>query len=60
MSLIPRLLREPAGGFVHPVDAIERLFARTVSVPLLEESDACGRLIVVSLCIPPARLPCFV
>ncbi len=32
------------------------LFARTVSTPTsLEESDACGRLIIASLCVPPAR-----
>ena len=32
------------------------LFARTVSAPTsVEESDACGRLIIASLCVPPAR-----
>jgi len=32
------------------------LFARTVSaLTSVEESDACGRLIIASLCVPPAR-----
>jgi hypothetical protein len=50
------LLRKPVRGFIHPVDTIERVVRDNGLNPTsLEESDACGRLIIASLCVPPAR-----
>jgi hypothetical protein len=55
-SLILRLLRKPVRASSIRSTRSSGLFARTVSAPTsLDESDACGRLNIASLCVPPAR-----